>query len=213
MDRLPALGAPALLVAALAAGACGVDDAPGGPPRVGRVATVAAGGGSLDPADWCVVHRPGGDGPRWAWPPVVDGSSGAPARGPEPGGGRWLWINLWATWCGPCLREMPIIRSWVDALGRGGARVELAYLSADEDAAALAGSLASGRDNAPRSSLRLADPGSLAGWLGRLGLPDGAAIPINILVGPGGDVRCVRIGSIADGDFPVVERVFGLGRR
>jgi thiol-disulfide isomerase/thioredoxin len=213
MDRLSALGALALLVFGLAAPACGPEDVSVVPSRVERVAAVPAGGGSLDPAVWCDVHHPGGDGPRLTWPSVVDGASGAPGRVPGASGERWLWINLWATWCGPCLREMPIIRSWVEALRRDGARVELVYLSVDEDAGALGRALAGGRDGSPRSSLRLADPRSLAGWLGRLGLPEGAAIPINVLVGPGGDVRCVRIGSIADGDFPIVERVLGAARR
>jgi thiol-disulfide isomerase/thioredoxin len=196
----------------LAAG-CGSEDPSAPSSRVERVAMVAAGGGSLDPAGWCGVHHPEGNGPRLIWPAVLDGSTGRPARAPEADGERWLWINLWATWCGPCLREMPVIRSWVEALGRDGARVELVYLSVDEDAAALGRALASGRDNAPRSSLRLAGPDDLVGWLGRLGLPEGSAIPINILVGPKGDVRCVRIGSIADGDFPIVQQVLGASRR
>ncbi|HUT78641.1 MAG TPA: thioredoxin-like domain-containing protein [Polyangia bacterium] len=213
MDRLPALGALALLAFGLAAHACGVEDGSVAPSRVERVAAVPAGGGSLDPADWCGVHHPEGAGPQLTWPAVVDGATGRPAPAPAVSGERWLWINLWATWCGPCLREMPIIRSWVDALRRDGARVELIYLSVDEDAGALGRALASGRDGSPRASLRLASPDGLAGWLGRLGLPEGSAIPINILVGPKGDVRCVRIGSIADGDFPIVERVLGQVRR
>lgn len=29
--------------------------------------------------------------------------------------GRWLLVNFWATWCPPCIREMPILESFYKA--------------------------------------------------------------------------------------------------
>jgi thiol-disulfide isomerase/thioredoxin len=40
---------------------------------------------------------------------LVDASSGAPVRLHELARGRPLVLNLWASWCGPCRHEMPVL--------------------------------------------------------------------------------------------------------
>ena len=47
--------------------------------------------------------------------------------------GKVLFINLWATWCGPCRAEMPGIQSLSEKLK--GEPVEFVMLSVDKDAA------------------------------------------------------------------------------
>lgn len=40
---------------------------------------------------------------------LTDLATGAPVRLRETAPGRPLVLNLWATWCGPCRREMPVL--------------------------------------------------------------------------------------------------------
>ncbi len=45
--------------------------------------------------------------------------------------GKTVFVNLWATWCGPCRREMPSIESLSKKLA--GKKVEFVMLSLDDD--------------------------------------------------------------------------------
>jgi thiol-disulfide isomerase/thioredoxin len=57
-----------------------------------------------------------------------------PARPANTGDGRPTVINLWASWCAPCVREMPLLQRTADRAGEGvrfvGINIE------DEDASA-----------------------------------------------------------------------------
>lgn len=37
--------------------------------------------------------------------------------------GHWTLVIFWATWCGPCKRELPYVQQWWDELGPKGLRV------------------------------------------------------------------------------------------
>ncbi len=45
--------------------------------------------------------------------------------------GKRVFVNLWATWCGPCRREMPSIESLYNKTK--GKKVEFVMLSLDDD--------------------------------------------------------------------------------
>ncbi len=194
MDRLPAVTASLVarltLVAWLACATAGCDDGAAPAPQ-SRVVAVAA-----DPADdpaagFCDV-RPDG-APPLALPPLAEGQNG-------PSGAGRRWLNVWATWCAPCVEEMPRLIRWRDRLADEGVDVELVFVSADRDAQAVAAFRAE-HPEMP-TSLRLSDPDALAGWAPQVGLDEGATLPIHVLTDAQGRVRCARTGGVAEEHYP-----------
>lgn len=210
----------AFLIICLSLAACVPDDAPPGgaplslasylpdaPPPTGwspaRVNAVMVKGSEPSARTWCDVYLAPGNGPKLTLPPATAARIGSdPTAMPKD---RWVWLNFWATWCGPCLREMPLIDRWAQSLRNQGAPLDLWYISVDENAAELGQFLATRPSTASGMSLRLLQPTALGDWLAPFGLPRDTAIPINVLLGPGGELRCVRTGSIAESDFSIIQ--------
>jgi thiol-disulfide isomerase/thioredoxin len=187
-------------VAALAAlaVACGG----GEKPPMARTESVAASGRAPDPRGWCDAFYTDAEAPGLALPRVEPARAGETL--PALPGGRWVWVNLWATWCGPCRREMPLLLRWHAQLAKDGRPFDLWFLSVDEHEQELARFLKDNPETAPGTSMRLASPGDLEGWLaGFKGAPTGT-IPLQVIASPGGRVRCIRAGALRDADYPVV---------
>jgi thiol-disulfide isomerase/thioredoxin len=112
----------------------------------------------------------------------------------------WTWINVWATWCKPCVEEMPRLAAWQAKLGKP---VSLEFVSVDESDAVVAAYQKEHHD--PPRTARLADPSTKEAWFTQLGLDAAAPIPLHIFVSPSGHIRCARAGSIRDADLAAVQ--------
>ena len=126
--------------------------------------------------------------------------------GARVGKGGWRWINFWATWCKPCLEEMPMLARWRDALVKEELDFTLELWSVDEDAAALQSWIGKG---APGPVWQVQSAEALGDWLAAVGADRDAVLPIHVLVDPKGQLRCVRLGSVRPADWGTVRKIVG----
>lgn len=182
---------------------------------------VACGGtsspaGSLEqletPADvraFCNAGRPLPTAPL-AWPAlpirVAPGEDAPPAIVPT--GPGWTWVNLWASWCPPCVDELPILARWQAELG-GPDAFRLVLISLEEEPDALPAWLAAGKAPGVAATYHLPEGDGRTHLLAALGVPKTATLPIQIALDPEGRVRCVRVESVEAAQFETVRRVIG----
>jgi thiol-disulfide isomerase/thioredoxin len=189
MDRLSAL---ILCVALLA----GCDDTPAAP-APSRVVAVQATETRTDPrTDLCEVVKDGADAPLLALPPLAEGQTPPASTGKR-------WLNVWATWCRPCVEEMPALVGLRDRMRQDGAPFELVFVSVDETEEAV-DTFRQAHPEVPES-LRTADPSALSTWVTSVGLDEGATLPIHVLTDPTGHVRCARTGGLSERDLALAE--------
>lgn len=168
------------------------------PDRSGRVPTVtqeravavaASEAPALDPllSRFCDVSHGEGEGPVFVAPESVPAIEAAPP-------GAWTWINVWATWCVPCVREMPGLVAELQP-----SPVALRFVSADDDASAVHAFAAGAGLSMPLPVLNSPSDQTAALAAGA-GLPGDAALPLHLLVDPAGRLRCARVGEAAPSD-------------
>lgn len=117
-------------------------------------------------------------------------TSGQPITVPNTWEGHVTLVNLWATWCAPCLKEMPDLQAFAQAQGNAGVRVTGIAL---DDAAAV-------RDFIQQHAIRypiLADTAGPADAGVRLGNPAGV-LPFTALIDAEGRLLKTRIGPFSN---------------
>jgi thiol-disulfide isomerase/thioredoxin len=132
--------------------------------------------------------------------PALDGEAWAPQTG-------WRWVNVWATWCGPCVAEMPRLVTWREKLATEGVPIELVFLSVDAEKGEVDRFYAKEKKFPP--TVRIGDVATLPTWLDAVGLDAGTPIPIHLFLDGEGRMRCIRTGAISENDYAAVKKVVG----
>lgn len=193
MDRLSIIRA-AVLLTALCILQCKSESTAAPPPP--RVVAVKAKQTTEDPLPaFCDFLDKQGTQKAMKMPEINGRVAGAPMG--------FRWINIWATWCKPCIAEMPSIVEWTDKLNKAGYDLAVEFVSVDEDPEVL-NRFYQERPAFPTSG-RLADPEALTPWIAEMGLDAGAGLPIHIFVDPKGMIRCARAAAVNPQDFAAVE--------
>ena len=122
--------------------------------------------------------------------PALDGH---PVTLPAAYAGRPLLINVWASWCGPCMREMPELQRYSSKHAANDAQVVGIAL---DDAAAVRAFLKRVGVSYP---ILLDAPGPADAGV-RLG-NSSSVLPYSILVSADGRLLKQRIGPFADGEI------------
>lgn len=123
-------------------------------------------------------------------PMTLQNLAGTPVAVPAAWAGRPTLVNLWATWCAPCLKEMPDLQAFAAAQAPNGTQVVGIAL---DDAQAVRAFLRDHGITYP-SLIDAAGPAD-AGV--RLGNPAGV-LPYSVLVSADGRLLKTRIGPFLD---------------
>lgn len=106
--------------------------------------------------------------------------------------GRPLLINFWASWCGPCIEEMPVLDAFARQQGDNG--VQVVGIALDD-----INSVKAFLRDTPVSYRLLLDVASARDSSVRLGNLRGV-LPYSVLVDADGVIQRIRLGPFAEGE-------------
>jgi thiol-disulfide isomerase/thioredoxin len=112
--------------------------------------------------------------------------------------GRTVVLNLWATWCAPCLREMPML----EGFARETAGPGLAVIALNQDRGGLKAARPFWDEHGFESLALYLDPGFAAGSALKAN-----GLPLTLLIDPQGR-EVARLEGIAEWDAPEVVGYF-----
>jgi thiol-disulfide isomerase/thioredoxin len=119
---------------------------------------------------------------------TVTGFDGQARTLPEPG--RAVLINYWASWCGPCRHELPLLNAFAAEQGGNGIEVVGIALEEPDPARAFLATV-------PVAYATAWEAPGLADSSVRLGNSRGV-LPFSVLVDAQGRIRARRIGAFTD---------------
>lgn len=112
---------------------------------------------------------------------------------PEAFAGRPLLINVWASWCGPCIEEMPELERFATTQGSEGVQV----IGLALDTAANVGDFLTRVPVTYPIVLDTPGPADASVWLGNTR----GVLPYTVLVGRDGRIAKQKIGPFAHGEI------------
>lgn len=146
------------------------------------------------PEDFCDVYSDVSDAKGFRFPPLNQ-------DGVRLGDGGWTWVNVWATWCKPCIEEMPRMLEWrkeIDGLS------SIVFLSADDTDEVLT-QFSKKHPNLGSSHPRIVE--GLKEWNLEMGFDAAAPLPLHLFVDASNKVRCVRAGGVSEHNQAAVARL------
>lgn len=113
--------------------------------------------------------------------------------------GRWLLLNFWATWCAPCVREMPVLQ----AVDQDYGELDVVGIAVDDP-----GSIRSFVDRLGVTYPILIGTSDVRETRNRYGNPEGL-LPYSVLVDDRGTIRWRHLGELQRAEID--QALAGLG--